>query len=79
MASGKPILASSLGNLKNLVKNGINGYSVEPNKENFFKAINNFLNIDGLTYFLMSKNSYEIAKSFRQKNIIKKIFLDSNF
>lgn len=61
-ALGKPIVATPVDGLKDIIKNGYNGYLVSDNNE-FAEKINKLLKMD------LSEN---VLKSFKEKNNIKK-------
>lgn len=61
-ACGKPVIASDLGGMKELVKDGVRGYLVEPgNVSQLTEAINKVVEDNNKT-LEMGKNAYQYAK-----------------
>ncbi|UKT62404.1 glycosyltransferase [Pedobacter mucosus] len=57
-AKGKPVIASNLGNISNLIKDGYNGYLFEPGSENdLYEKIISYINLDENTKTLLSFNA----------------------
>ena len=62
MSFGKPIVASDVGGISEIVRNDINGYSLPNNAELFAEKINRILS-DNLLYEKMSQRSLDIFES----------------
>ena len=62
MSYGKPIVASNVGGISEIVRNGQNGYTVENTIEDFTTKIQSILNNETL-YQKMSEQSLEIFKN----------------
>ena len=75
MAAGKPVVASRVGGIPDLVKHGENGFLVEPgDAEGLSQAILTLLN-DELMRSEFGKNGRAIAPDFSLERMIKKIDL----
>lgn len=62
MSFGKPIVASDVGGISEIVRNDINGYTLPNNAELFAEKINRILS-DNLLYEKMSQRSLDIFES----------------
>lgn len=62
MSFGKPIVASDVGGISEIVRNDINGYTLPNNAELFAEKINRILS-DSLLYEKMSQRSLDIFES----------------
>lgn len=62
MSFGKPVVASNVGGISEIVRNDINGYTLPNNAELFAEKINRILS-DSLLYEKMSQRSLEIFES----------------
>lgn len=62
MSLGKPIVASDVGGISEIVRNGINGYALENNPHLFAEKIESILEDDEL-YLRMSKRSLDIFQN----------------
>ena len=74
MASGLPVIASNLAGVKNLIKNGINGFLIEPNNINdLVDKINLLLNSEEVKK--VGAKGRKIVESKYNKEKIDKIFI----
>lgn len=62
MSFGKPVVASDVGGISEIVRNDINGYTLPNNAELFAEKINRILS-DSLLYEKMSQRSLDIFES----------------
>ena len=70
MASGLPVIAANEGGPKNIVKDGVNGYLMEPKKEDKFnEKINNLID-DHRLYDELRSNALEYARELNWDNIV---------
>ena len=69
MSFGKPVIASNVGGVSEIVCNGINGYALENNPELFAEKIQYVLDNEDI-YGKFSKNSFDI---FNQKLTVDKM------
>ncbi|MEM0941166.1 MAG: glycosyltransferase family 1 protein [Bacteroidota bacterium] len=73
MASGLPVIAANEGGPKNIVREGENGYLIEPKKEHKFNEKINELIDDPQLYHDMSRNALSYARELSWDNIISQL------
>jgi len=70
LACGVPVLATSVGIVPDLLKNGLGGEIIDWEAEDIVKKIKGLLN-DFAKYYQYSQDGLEIAKQFEKKAAIK--------
>ncbi len=73
MASGRPVVASRVGGIPDLVKHGENGFLVEPGDENGLSAAIKKLLADKIMRNQMGQKGRIMAREFSVENMIEKI------
>ena len=73
MAAGKPVVASRVGGIPDLVKHGENGFLVEPGDENGLSAAIEKLLTDKTMRDQMGKKGRMMARAFSVENMVEKI------
>ncbi|MEM8940046.1 MAG: glycosyltransferase family 1 protein [Bacteroidota bacterium] len=73
MASGLPVIAANAGGPKNIVKEGENGYLIEPKKEEKFNEKINKLIDNPRLHYQMSRNALGYARELSWDNIISQL------
>ena len=74
MALGKPVIASNIGGLPEIVEDRINGYLFDyGNAESLYQTIQTALNIDDPTYYRMCENAYNSIQKFSEERYINNI------
>lgn len=74
MALSKPVIASNIGGLPEIVENGINGYLFDyGNTESLYQTIQTAINIDDCTYYQMCNNAYNFIRKFSEEKYINNI------
>lgn len=73
-ACGKPIVASNIGNLNELVRNGINGYVVDEQKTNEIRdAVLRLFEDQGLCKTIGENNIREVEEKYRWDYVTKQV------
>ncbi len=70
MASGLPVIAANEGGPKNIVKDGENGYLIEPKKELMFNEKINALIDDRDLYERLRENALSYARNLNWDNVV---------
>ena len=74
MALSKPVIASNIGGLPEIVENGITGYLFNyRNTESLYQTIQTAINIDDCTYYQMCNNAYNFIRKFSEEKYINNI------
>lgn len=73
MASGIPVIAADEGGPKNIIREGVNGYLIEPKKEQKFNEKINDLIDDPELYNEMRENALTYARELNWDNIVEQL------
>ena len=74
MALSKPVIASNIGGLPEIVENGITGYLFNyGNTESLYQTIQTAINIDDCSYYQMCNNAYNFIRKFSEEKYINNI------
>ena len=74
MPLSKPVIASNIGGLPEIVENGITGYLFDyGNTESLYQTIQTAINIDDCTYYQMCNNAYNFIRKFSEEKYINNI------
>ncbi len=74
MACGIPVVGSNVGGIATYIKEGVNGYLVEPgNAEGFYNAVITFISSNKEKRETLSHNAFKTAQEYYVSKVIKRL------